>query len=351
MNIKVERRRRYIDSILSRQWMSTKDLMDGYRKKLEHEENIDEWTSSKTTYASDLKWIRKMVGEDNIQEKNEIVDSRTVPHYKYVNQKISAFETNNDIYLELHKAIDIIRDIVNNAGVMSEGNKDIVSNLIEEFNLSVSNNVPVQFETFMYNKGCKFISPILDAIRDNRPLYIDYEPFGKNSHLYIVSPYMLKKCNNRWNLICSTNHEYVDEELVNRYNKISVYPLDRIHQVENIEEEKIIFKECEVNLEEYFSDVIGVTVNEGEPEEIELQFTDRRQFLYVKTKPMHDSQRNNDKENSVTLKLIPNYELTRQLLSFGNRVKIIRPRRLAEEIANIHKEAYEQYAEDFLCSP
>ena len=120
-------------------------------------------------------------------------------------------------------------------------------------------------------------------------------------------------------------------------------PLDRIKSIEEFDEE---FVESTTDWEEYFYDVVGVTVPEtGKLLTVELLF-DENQAPYVNTKPIHPSQKVKlleDGKLEVRIKVIPNYELESLLLSFGEKVKIVSPASLIERIAERLKAATEQY--------
>ena len=74
------------------------------------------------------------------------------------------------------------------------------------------------------------------------------------------------------------------------------------------------------DMQNYFKDVVGVTVNENQrPEHIEL-FIDNRNAPYVITKPIHPSQQLIRKEKNgivIHLKLQINFEFERVVLGFG----------------------------------
>ena len=85
----------------------------------------------------------------------------------------------------------------------------------------------------------------------------------------------------------------------------------------------------DVNWEDdYFYDIIGVSRNEDEVIELELEF-DQNLAPYIQTKPIHPTQsKGKPQENGsvrVTIKVIPNYELERLILSFGEQVSVVRP--------------------------
>ena len=58
--------------------------------------------------------------------------------------------------------------------------------------------------------------------------------------------------------------------------------------------------------------------------------------LYILTKPIHGSQKekffDKDVGLTITIEVIPNYELKSLLLSFGNEVKVVSPNWLQQEL-------------------
>ena len=111
------------------------------------------------------------------------------------------------------------------------------------------------------------------------------------------------------------------------------YALDRIERFEEID---MPYVESEVDFSEYFDDVIGVTVPERyEPVDVILRVSNNR-FNYIKTKPLHLSQRvigedSNHTRISINVKI--NKELIALILSFGPDVEVIAPENLRKEVA------------------
>lgn len=80
--------------------------------------------------------------------------------------------------------------------------------------------------------------------------------FGKDVRTVVVSPYHLKQYNNRWFLVAKRKD----------FDKMSNYAIDRI---EGIKETTRTFEplDNDFDFEEFFSDVVGVSVVEGAPVE------------------------------------------------------------------------------------
>jgi predicted DNA-binding transcriptional regulator YafY len=107
--------------------------------------------------------------------------------------------------------------------------------------------------------------------------------------------------------------------------------LDRIQELTPLTDAYI---PSTLDWEYYFSDIVGVTRLAGELEKIELLFSPQR-AKYVLTKPLHESQWHQLREDGlfVRLKLVPNPELEQLILSFGEDVKVLQPESLATRIS------------------
>jgi hypothetical protein len=96
----------------------------------------------------------------------------------------------------------------------------------------------------------------------------------------------------------------------------------------------------------YFRHVIGVTVSAGqEPVDVQL-FVHGDAAPYVLTKPLHHSQRvveTNAHGTVISLRVQHNYELEREILGFGDRVKVLAPERLRRCIREALVNALDQY--------
>lgn len=172
----------------------------------------------------------------------------------------------------------------------------------------------VSFQTNPDLKGLNLFNELLQAILTKRVLKITYAPFGKDSYQERIYPYHLKQYNDRWYLIAQAVG----------YETFAHYALDRI---ESFEEIQMKYKEAYVDFEEYFDDVIGVTVPADEPEDIIIKVTKKR-YNYIKTKPLHMSQRvveEGDDYAVISINVKVNNELEAQLLSFGSDVEVLKP--------------------------
>lgn len=187
----------------------------------------------------------------------------------------------------------------------------------------------VSFQSNLDLKGLKYFGMLFQAILSKRVLKLKYTPFGKSQITATIYPYFLKEFNDRWYLIAQAKG----------YDSYAHYALDRI---DDFEEMAIPYKEPDIEFEDYFDDVIGVTVSGGDSEDIALRINKPR-FEYIRTKPLHLSQRiveENDYFAVVTINVRINKELESLVLSFGNDIDVLSPEHFRLQIANkIHSMA------------
>jgi predicted DNA-binding transcriptional regulator YafY len=192
----------------------------------------------------------------------------------------------------------------------------------------------IEFDNNPYLKGIEHLGPLHHAILYKKVLEISYQPYESESPLKItIHPYFLKQYNNRWFLF-----GYNPEREKYHWN----LALDRI---KNIQEIKGKYKKNTViNWSDYFEDIIGVTKPEDAPiEKIVLHFYGKT-GKYIESKPIHGSQKSkwiDDETLEVTLGLILNYEFERFVMSYGESVKILKPKRFQTLIKARHKMAIE----------
>lgn len=181
----------------------------------------------------------------------------------------------------------------------------------------------VSFQSNPDLKGLNLFGKLLQAILGKRTLKIIYTPFGKDSYSERVYPYHLKQFNDRWYLIAQAVG----------YETLGHYALDRIDSFEEI---SLHYKEPEVDFSEYFDDVIGVTVPEHEESVDVILRVSNKRFNYIKTKPLHLSQRiisEEDGYTKISINVKINLELISLILSFGPDVEVIAPASLRAMIA------------------
>ena len=150
-----------------------------------------------------------------------------------------------------------------------------------------------------------------------------------------LHPYLLKEYNRRWYLFAAAE----DDE------KMLCFGLDRIDKVVPLPSHKYV--EYNGNLNERFEDIIGVTLFEDSPLYKIIFWVSDFSKDYVSTKPIHESQRHVSGE--VAKELVDkfpqlsrgsffridckyNYELIRELTSFGKDLLVLEPSFIQDKI-------------------
>ena len=202
---------------------------------------------------------------------------------------------------------------------------EIKTRLEASFQLKSREKV-IEFEENQYLRGKEHIGILFDTIINKQILDIQYHPFNREEPLQIIlNPYFLKQYNSRWFLFG------YNENL----KTISNLALDRIIEIKDTNRN---YTDIDTwNFEEFFEDVVGVTVNKNmEPVKILLQIS-KSLWPYIESKPIHGSQKVKAKSNesvTIELSLQINYELTSMIFAFGEEVKVLAPEELKTNIKN-----------------
>jgi len=202
--------------------------------------------------------------------------------------------------------------------------ENMTTRLQATFKFGEQANQIIEFEQNEFLKGKDFINTLYHAVVNKTVLLISYENFKSGEVKDIeLHPYYLKQYNNRW-FIFGRNP---------LFENVTNLALDRINSIKPITKE---FLEHDIDFSEYFEDIIGVSSRVGE-ESVELILkVDINLWPYIKTKPLHGSQKVkevNDEFVLLSLQLIPNYELESKLLQFGEQLEVVSPDAFREKMA------------------
>jgi len=314
-------RYRIIDNCLrnrARKW-TWKDILDEVNNELD-KEGIS--PIGKTTLFEDLKDIEFRVYSSDIEKhfghNKKIVYYRYAdPDYSINKQPLSENEAN-----QIKSAIQILSRF--KGMPQFEWVNELVPMLETRLNLKSQEHNIISFDSNEDYQGKEHISVFFNAILYKRVLKISYQNFKSEFPVdYIFHPYHLKQYNSRW-FVFGFNPE-VNYSIQN-------LALDRIVAIEEITDEYI---SNQIDWDDYFSDIIGVTKTNAELTEVKLLIKDQEQASYIKTKPIHQSQKIIKKTElgfETSIKVVPNYELYKILLSFGSRIKILSPSDLADKL-------------------
>ncbi len=188
---------------------------------------------------------------------------------------------------------------------------------------------------------------LFTAISQKQVVELHYHKFqDANKGLSLnVHPYLLKEYNRRWYLFAAAESD----------EKFLCFALDRIDSV--VPQPSHHYQEYEGDINERFEDIIGVTLNDGPVLQIVFWVSDKSKD-YVETKPLHESQKHIKTEVEESLRskhpalvggrffqidCIENYELIRELCSFGKELIVLQPYAIREKVAKRIADMNEMY--------
>ncbi|HUM97871.1 MAG TPA: WYL domain-containing protein [Chitinophagaceae bacterium] len=212
--------------------------------------------------------------------------------------------------------------------------------MMEAFDLYNSLNLAQDLTPFIHlekrkPQGTENLYGFLHAIKNRLQIKFSYKKFwDEESSIREAEPYALKEFKNRWYILAKDCKD----------NNIKSFALDRLSNLE-ITKQHYQYPD-NYNVEQNYRYCFGIiSPNDEEPQNIILSF-DPIQGKYIKKLPLHDTQQvleDNDKETLVQLRLCLTQDLIMELLSFGDNMKVIEPKSLADQIKQAHKKAYNQY--------
>jgi predicted DNA-binding transcriptional regulator YafY len=202
-------------------------------------------------------------------------------------------------------------------------------------------NVAQDLENIVYTEkerpaGMEHLYGLIHAIKNRLRIRFVYTKFWEDApRRRSGKPYALKEFRRRWYVLL---HDDDDK-------RIKVFGLDRISELE-ITGERFLAVDS-VDVEALFAPCFGVTIpDDADPQEVTLAFT-AFQGKYVKSLPLHHSQKivsEAKNELRISLNVYLTYELEMQILSYGEDVRVIRPKALINRIRQRLDDTLRRYA-------
>ncbi len=173
-------------------------------------------------------------------------------------------------------------------------------------------------------KGLEHFYGLLYAIKNKKILnFKHYKYWDETLTHRTVHPLGLKESQGRWYLLAVDTKD----------NKLKTFGLDRMT---DIDISKTKFRESySYDLKDMFTNTFGIIKPEDEkPAVVQLSFN-YEQGQYVKTYPLHTSQKiisENDSEIVFEVYVYITYDFIKELLSFGKELVVLKPAKLRNEI-------------------
>lgn len=223
---------------------------------------------------------------------------------------------------------NLLREVLNTIGQF-----DGLDNFewLEKFKIGLGNSRRrriISFSNNPYLQNSNLLGTLFDQISNKVVIRLSYHTFTDSTIRSIVfHPYLLKQYNDRWYLLGAADSD----------KAILHFALDRIDKVESLPGQK--YEEYTEDLSERFDDIVGVTLYEDRPVEHILCWVSDKSKGYIDTKPIHGSYKPKKGEAEqqlrveypqpqggmfFTLDCINNYELIRELCSYGKELIVLR---------------------------
>lgn len=190
---------------------------------------------------------------------------------------------------------------------------------------------------FEYTKGFsgkQLLSVIYDAIYNKKEISFTHCRFESDQPTRrTLQPYILKEHRNRWYVIGKED------------GNPRIFGLDRLSELRVTGVEFWQEPEFYDEIFRVLYDSVGVFAFGIESQDVVLHF-DRREACYIKSLPLHRSQQilydSEDEGLTVMLRVKVTPEFIKDcILRFGDQVKVISPRNLADEVREIWRRALE----------
>lgn len=329
-------RYRTIDNCLQnrhRKW-TLDDLIDACSDALYEFEGIDSGVSRRTVQA-DIETMRS--NKLGYEAPIVVVDKK---FYAYadkgysitnipLNQQDMTVLTEVAALLQQFKGFSHFTDL-----------NEMVTKLEDKIYTQKTHSPPVvDFEKNDHLKGIEHIEAIRKAIVNKQVLCVTYQSFkARQASTFCFSPYLLKEYRNRW-FALGLSHQ--------RHLPLLTLALDRIQTFETDKEEK--YRENTlIDLATYYQDCIGVTKSPGQKDCEVIFWIEEEHAPYIITKPLHSSQKliHVDAGGRIfSIRVVPNFELERELLGFGGKIKVLGPRILVKKMKDELKKMQAYYKE------
>jgi predicted DNA-binding transcriptional regulator YafY len=183
----------------------------------------------------------------------------------------------------------------------------------------------IDFEKNDLLTGIEWLDILYKAIVNKTTLLLTYQSFkARQASDIIFYPYLLKEYRNRWFIL----------GMKKQGKEIITFALDRIQNI-TAQDKELFVQHKKFEPHTYFNDIIGVTRNYAEQPTTILFWASALHAPYIKTKPIHASQKIVEEVKGGThfsIAVIPNFEMERELFGFGEGIKILSPNNIVRQI-------------------
>lgn len=301
-----------------RKW-TLEDLIEACSNALYEYEGIDKGVSKRTVQAD----IQIMRSDKLGYFAPIIVLDKKYYTYEDSNYSITNIPLTEQDLSKLTEAVEFMKQF---QGFSHFRELDGMVQKLEDhiYSQKTSTQPVIDFEKNENLKGLEYLDHLYNSIIKKQAIRLTYKSFkARNASSFDFHPYLLKEFRNRWFVIGSKNKE---TNLLN-------LALDRIVDLER----SVISYQQPRGFDpvSYFENAIGVSISpEANLMDVVL-FVEHAHAPYIITKPLHHSQKVIERDSfgvTFSLKLQHNFELEKEILSFGESIKVLEPAMLQRRI-------------------
>ncbi|MDO4163515.1 MAG: WYL domain-containing protein [Bacteroides sp.] len=256
--------------------------------------------------------------------RTEMSGGKEIPLRTFHNHR-QAIEDVFDINIECNKKGGYYYYIENREDMERGGvrnwllNTFAVNNLINEShklkNRILFENIP---------SGQKFLTSIIEAMRDNQVLQITYQSFERSEpSVFNIEPYCVKVFRQRWYVVARAPY----------YDAIRIYALDRMLAL-SLAGEEFEYPDT-FDSQVYFNSSYGIIVDEEyDVERVRLRVYGN-QCKYIRALPLHHTQQEvetTEEYADFEYLLRPTYDFCQEVLSHGSSMEVLKPDWLRQDV-------------------
>lgn len=299
-----------------------------------------------------FKEVTRRCIETDIEDLQDAPFNAPIEEYFWNGKTCLKYKRTFSIFKEelSREEINLLREVLNTIGQFKGlDHFEWLDKLKSDLGVKSQRQI-ISFSNNPYLQNSNLLGTLFDHISNEVVINLYYHTFADSTVRDIVfHPYLLKQYNDRWFLIGAADSD----------QKILTFALDRIDDVEPLPAKKYV--RCSKSLSERFDDIVGVTLYEDRAIEHILFWVSDSSKGYVTTKPIHESQKqfHGDKEQQFrsefptldggaffSIDCIPNYELIRELTSFGKDLIVLRSDgTIAEDVRKRILETNKKYSQ------
>lgn len=309
------------------------DLIDACSEALYEYEGIDKGVSKRSVQGD----IQMMRSDKLGYNAPIIVLEKKYYTYEVANYSITNIPLTNQDLDKLTEAVEFMKQF---QGFSHFKNLDGMVQKLEDhiYSQKTQNRPAIDFEKNNNLKGLEYLDPLHRAIINKQAISVIYKSFqARQKQEFIFHAQLLKEFRNRWFIV----------GFIGKNNSVINLALDRII---DLNPSKKPYRESkEINFQDYFKNVIGVSVNPNETGEKILLFINHKHAPYILTKPLHPSQKEISRNHfgvEISLDIQHNFELEKEILSYGEAIKVMSPNSLRKRIKERLQEASDVYDSD-----